>query len=126
MKVSKFSWGKTEVTSLSGETFSFSDCKIWSCGDSGGVNVWDWNSTNTHHVPGVQISDAEDLVKRNIDILILSRGMDLVLQVPTKTIDYFRSKGLDVLVLQSQSAVDKFNELTQQGKHVGLVLHSTC
>ena len=126
MQVSKFSWDHTEVTDKHNKTRTYHDCKIWSCGDVFGSKEWDWRLTDTHHKPGVQIADAEELLNYGIDILILSRGVRLVLQVPDATIDYFRERGLTVYVLQSQTAVDKFNELSEAGKKVGLLLHSTC
>ncbi|KAG9473210.1 hypothetical protein GDO78_022388 [Eleutherodactylus coqui] len=46
--------------------------------------------------------------------------------VPTSTLDYIRSQGIDVLVFQTEKAVQEYNSLAAQGAKVGGVFHSTC
>lgn len=40
--------------------------------------------------------------------------------------DYLRKNGIDVLVLQTEKAVEEYNALAAQGVRVGGVFHSTC
>lgn len=87
---------------------------------------WDWRRTGTRHVPGIQIADIEDLLEgSDAPTVILSRGVDLVLQVPQPTIEFARERGHEVLVLQSEEAVAEYNRRIER-EGVVLLLHSTC
>lgn len=120
--ITAFEWGNITVKLPSGESKTFKDAKIW----HSGAKTWDWKETGTRHKPGIQPSDGEELLAHGITSIILSRGMDLVLEVPEETQKHFRSLGLTVYVLQSEEAVAKFTELASSGQKVGLLLHSTC
>jgi hypothetical protein len=88
--------------------------------------AWDWRRTGTRHVPGIQVADLEDLLAgSDAPTVILSRGVDLVLQVPQATIDFARARGHEVLVLQSEEAVAEYNRRIER-EGVVLLLHSTC
>uniref|UniRef100_A0A4W3GFX3 Adipogenesis associated, Mth938 domain containing n=1 Tax=Callorhinchus milii TaxID=7868 RepID=A0A4W3GFX3_CALMI len=47
-------------------------------------------------------------------------------EVPSITLDYIKSKGVDVKVLQTEKAVREYNSLASQGARVGGIFHSTC
>lgn len=47
-------------------------------------------------------------------------------EVPPSTVDYLKKNGIDVLVLQTEKAVEEYNALAAQGVKVGGVFHSTC
>lgn len=47
-------------------------------------------------------------------------------EVPPSTVDYLKKNGIDVLVLQTEKAVQEYNALAAQGVKVGGVFHSTC
>ena len=81
--------------------------------------------TRTRHDPGIQAADFADLVTAKPDVVILSRGVDLVLQVPQVTIDFARSYAATVLVLQSEQAVAEYNRRITSERVVALI-HSTC
>jgi hypothetical protein len=115
------SWGKTTVKHPDGSLHHYEDVKIWPTGS----RAWDWKENNTHHVPGIQIGDVTELLDK-ADIIILTRGMDEVLQVPQETIDYVKDNNKTVHVLRTQDAVILFNKLSQEGKKVAGVFHSTC
>jgi hypothetical protein len=44
-------------------------------------------------VPGVQVTDVQELIDNGSEVVILSRGMHLVLQTPPETIDYLSQRG---------------------------------
>src|SRR4051794_5779914 len=94
--IASFRWG--QILDTSGRTFK--DARLF----PGDVEEWDWRKTGTRHDPGIQIADLKDLVALKPDVVILSRGVDLVLQVPQATIDFARSHAAQVLVLQSEEA----------------------
>jgi hypothetical protein len=115
--ISSFRWG--QIVDSTGRAFK--DARLF----PGGVEEWDWRKTGTRHDPGIQIADLEDLFATKADVVILSRGVDLVLQVPTTTIDFARKYAANVLVLQSEQAIAEYNRLIASERVIALV-HSTC
>lgn len=115
-KVEHLSWGRLEVN---GETFK--DAKLY----PGGAREWDWNETGTRHAPGIQPADVEELLERGAEHVVLSKGINERLQVKDETLELLRSSGVDVDVLQSEDAVERYNELVS-AKPVGALIHSTC
>jgi len=59
-------WGKMTIDGLG----SGKDFKLW----PGGGRVWDWAETNTHHVPGIQPEDVEELLAHGARVIVLSQG----------------------------------------------------
>ncbi len=113
-------WGSIRVASDEGPA-QYKDAKLW----PGGSRGWDWNETGTHHSPGIQPADVEELVDNGADVVILSRGQNLRLQVQDRTVDWLQSRGVDVEILETLEAVDRYNELVDDTK-VGALIHSTC
>ncbi|XP_013888021.1 mth938 domain-containing protein [Austrofundulus limnaeus] len=118
-EISSLSWGLMRVK---GSTSSYKDCKVW----PGGSRAWDWTETGTNHYPGVQPADLEEVLKKGVELLVIGRGMNEALQVPSSTLDFVKQKGVEVRVLQTEKAVAEYNKLAVQGAKVGGVFHSTC
>ncbi|NWU90753.1 AAMDC protein, partial [Upupa epops] len=78
------------------------------------------------HSPGVQPADLEEVVRKGVKTVVIGRGMSKALQVPPSTVEYLKNNGIDVLVLQTEKAVEEYNALAAQGVKVGGVFHSTC
>jgi hypothetical protein len=116
--IAKFEWG--EIVDAEGRVFK--DARL----APGLVEEWDWNRTGTRHRPGIQIADLDDLIALSPDVVILSRGIDLVLQVPDVTVAWARERAAEVLVLQSAEAVERYNERVLAGARVVALIHSTC
>ena len=117
LAVASFRWGR--IVDASGRVFR--DVRLF----PGGVEEWDWRRTGTRHDPGTQIADLADLVATKPDVVILSRGVDLILQVPRSTVDFARSHAATVLVLQSEEAAGEYNRRIAKERVIAL-LHSTC
>jgi hypothetical protein len=115
--IASFQWGQI----VDSTARVFKDARLF----PGGVEEWDWRKTGTRHDPGIQIADLEDLLATKPDVVILSRGVDLVLQVPQATIDFARTHAANVLVLQSEQAVAEYNRRIA-GERVVALVHSTC
>ena len=96
--------------------------KLW----PGGGRAWDWAETNTHHIPGIQVGDVTELIDRGAEIVVLSRGMQLVLQTAPDTLKHLKAKNVTVHVLETREAVTTYNELAAEGLPVGGLFHSTC
>ena len=115
--VTQLEWGKIDLE----DGQSFKDVKL----SPAGSRAWDWRETGTRHRPGIQIADVELLVQHGCDTVVLSRGMDLVLQVPQETVVWLTQQGIAVEVLETRLAVARYNELRLRAK-VGALIHTTC
>lgn len=73
----------------------------------------------------LQIVDIEDIIKSRPDILIVGTGAYGVMKVPEETIDYIKSKGIELYIYTTSEAVKQFNIL-QDKKNVIAALHLTC
>jgi hypothetical protein len=111
-------WGKMEVEGLA----TARDVKLW----PGGGRPWDWRETGTHHVPGIQVADLEELLDHGARIVVLSRGMDLVLPTCPETLEHLKALGIQSHVLETKEAARIYNELAKRGEAVGGLFHSTC
>lgn len=122
--ITKAIWGQidTQHTTKTGAVpFSARDLKIWPTG----TKEWNWNETGTRHNPGIQPADMQEFL-HSVDIVILTRGVQSVLQVPQETVDYAVAQGKTVLIGETPVMIDVYNCLVQQGKRVGGLFHSTC
>lgn len=108
--------------SIGGERHLFKDCKIW----PGGARAWNWGETGTHHSPGIQLADVEEILAKGVDVLILTRGHLGQLGVSSDTEEALRDRGISCHIEKTKKAVRLFNDLSKQGKRVGGVFHSTC
>jgi hypothetical protein len=116
-KVTAIVWGQVDVEGLG----RFKDVKLY----PGGATEWDWRETGTRHVPGIQPADVDELIANGAAVVVLSRGMDLQLQVPEATLEVLRNKGITAHVLETREAVRLYNDLAESTR-VGALLHSTC
>ena len=117
-KVASQEWG--QITLVGGARFK--DAKLF----PGGAREWDWGETGTRHEPGIQVTDTLELLEAGAETVVLSRGVHERLQVPDATIAFLEAQGVDVIALQTEAAVARYNELVEQGIRVGALLHSTC
>lgn len=119
--ITDLSWGSMEV-SIGGEKHIFKDCKIW----PGGARAWNWDETGTHHSPGIQPADIEEILAHDIDVLVMTRGALGRLGVCAETEELLRKQGITYHIERTNKAVQLFNKLAEGGKRVGGVFHSTC
>ena len=116
-RVLALSWGQMEVEGLGvGKDFRLFP---------GGGRLWDWSLSGTAHEPGIQRSDVDELINNGATAVVLSRGMELRLQVPQSTIDYLEERSIVVHVAETREAVRIYNELVETVP-VGGLFHSTC
>jgi hypothetical protein len=117
-KITHISWGSMEVEGLG----KGRDFKLF----PGGGREWDWTETNTHHVPGIQPADVQELLDRGSRVVVLTRGMQLVLQTCPETLQMLREKTIRVIVEETKAAVEIYNQLVAKQELVGGLFHSTC
>ncbi|MGX6604740.1 Mth938-like domain-containing protein [Micromonosporaceae bacterium Da 78-11] len=116
-QVSAVSWGHMDVDGLA----PGKDFKLY----PGGGRAWDWSETGTRHHPGVQPADVEELLAAGAEVVVLSRGMDLQLEVDPRTLEWLGERGVEVHVGETTEAVRTYNELALS-RPVGGLFHSTC
>jgi hypothetical protein len=116
-KITHISWGRMKVEGLGVGR----DYKLY----PGGGREWDWTETGTHHVPGIQPADVEELLEHGSRVVILTRGMDLVLQTCPETLKMLEERGVIVHVEETKAAVALYNRLAES-EVVGGLFHSTC
>ena len=116
-RISHLSWGRIEVEGH----LPFKDAKVF----PGGAREWDWRETGTRHVPGIQPADVQELIEHGAKTVVLSKGVWERLQVCPETLDVLSRNDIQVEVLQTEAAVERFNEL-RENIAVGALFHSTC
>jgi hypothetical protein len=117
-KITSLSWGRVEV-----ETDQiFKDAKLF----PGGSREWDWKETGTEHDPGIQPADVEELLTHGARVVILSKGIWNRLYVCPETIRALEKAGIKTHILQTEAAVQLYNELVEEKEPVAALIHSTC
>jgi len=117
-RIGSISWGRMEIDDIG----SGKDFKLW----PGGGRPWDWTETGTHHVPGIQPADVEELLTHGSEVVMLSRGMELRLETAPETMALLRERGIEFHVEETNAAVKLYNDLAEHGRPVGGLFHSTC
>ena len=115
--ITHISWGRLEVDGR----HSFKDAKLY----PNGAREWNWNETGTRHVPGIQAADVEELLEHGAEVVVLSKGFHERLQVQPATLQLLQDRGIQVYVLQTEAAVQRYNEL-RETERIGGLFHSTC
>jgi hypothetical protein len=116
-RISHLSWGRIEVEGHP----PFKDAKVF----PGGARAWDWDETGTRHTPGIQPVDVLELIEHGAKSVVLSKGIWERLQVCPETLEVLANNGIEVEVLQTEAAVERFNKLRERVP-VGGLFHSTC
>ena len=70
-RITHIAWGQMKIEGVPAGR----DFKVY----PGGARPWDWKESNTHHVPGIQPQDVQELLDKGLEIIILSQGMQLAL-----------------------------------------------
>lgn len=117
-RVLSHSWGELNIDGLG----KHGDVKLW----PGGAREWDWTETGTHHQPGIQPADLEELLSREPEVVVLSRGRELKLEACPETLTLLRSCGIDVIFEETSVAISKYNDLVASNRRVAALIHSTC
>ncbi len=117
-RINELSWGRMAIAGVG----TGKDFKLW----PGGGREWDWTETATHHVPGIQPADVEELLANRSQAIVLTRGMLLRLQTCSKTISFLEAKGIAMYVAETKKAAQMYNDLASRGEAVGGLFHSTC
>lgn len=116
-QINDLEWGRVHT-----EAGLFRDAKLW----PGGGRGWDWNETETHHSPGVRTADVRELVENGSQTVIIGCGQNQRLQVTDEAREWLENQGIQLEILETSLAVDRYNTLRAEGVVVGALIHSTC
>ena len=116
-RIAHISWGRLEIDGYP----PFKDAKVF----PGGAREWDWSETGTRHSPGIQPGDVEELIDQGAETIVLSKGIWERLQVCPETLKLLDDQAIAVEVLQTEVAVQRYNDL-RESIPVGGLFHSTC
>lgn len=119
-RIKNHSWGEILVDE-DGEEQAYKDAKLF----PGGSRGWDWNETGTHHSPGIQPEDVQELIEQGSEIIILSQGVYERLGVCRETEELLKQEGVEYYIEDTKKAIKTYNEL-QKNRKVGGLFHSTC
>lgn len=117
-RIRQIAWGNMEIEGLG----SGRDFKLW----PGGGRAWDWTETGTHHAPGVQPADVEELLEHGSKVVVLGLGMERRLQTCPETIEYLEQRSVEYHAQDTKAAAELYNKLAEEGRPVGGLFHSTC
>ena len=93
------------------------------------LQVWDWKNEETFcntHSPGISKKLINYMHNLDCTEIIISRGYHNVLETQTDVLKYVEELGMNYYYLNSQDAIEKWNELAGTNDKLGLILHSTC
>ena len=113
MNIDSYKLGKIVID---GKT-SNSDCLL----SADTVNPHWWRK----QVHSLYIEDLESVISAKPDVLVIGCGDHSMMHVPQLTRQLLQKKGIEFEILDTQRAVDKFNELTQAGVKAAAALHIT-
>jgi hypothetical protein len=67
----------------------------------------------------------QELLANGSKVIVLSRGMQLMLQTCPETLRLLKDRGIDVRVEETRKAAELYNDLAER-EPVGGLFHSTC
>ena len=73
-----------------------------------------------------QLEDLKPLLNMEMQYLVLGTGYFGIVKVDKEVIEYFKSKGINVIVKNSREAVKEYNSLVKKGYKTALAIHLTC
>lgn len=76
--------------------------------------------------PGIQVANIKEILAQGVEVMVLSRGMELRLHTTPEAEALLQSKGIEYHMLETKEAVAMFNKLAREGPRVGGIFHSTC
>jgi hypothetical protein len=113
MNITHYSFGKIEID---GKTYS-SDVIVY----PDRVNSSWWRIEG--HL--LQVPDLKDVVSKKPAVLIVGTGYYGAMKVPEKTLDYLKSKNIEVYTEKTSEAIKMYNKISAQKQTIA-ALHLTC
>ena len=74
----------------------------------------------------LQVKDIETVVKEKPEVLVVGTGYYGLVKITAETIEYLKSKGVELVAQKTQNACTTYNRLVESRKKVIAALHLTC
>ena len=84
--------------------------------------VKDWWRKTSHNV---EVDEAKELAGEGVKKIVFGTGEAGVMKVPEEVRDYLKQRGLEVIILKTSDAVDRFNQIYSDPSALA-ALHLTC
>lgn len=135
-------WGKITLN-INGSIQKFKDVVILPSEDDQVAEAWNWawDKEAMHHSPGIRLKDVDHFILSRTpkpDVVILSQGRGHggkrdnpgpgILEMEPGLREYIESRGIGkVYILKTAAAIEKYNEIRNQGnKRIAALIHTTC
>jgi len=82
-----------------------------------------WRRAKGHEL---RLDDLRDVLEADIDCLIIGTGYYGMVRVLDEVIEYFKERGVEVIIKPSREACETYNEQVDAGRRAALALHLTC
>jgi len=112
-------WGKIQIE---GHGTMSQDVKLF----PGGASVWDWGKSSMRHKSGIRTKDVLELLEHGAKVIILATGYHERVKVQEETITFLKEHQVQVHIVKNDLAVIMYNNLAEQGRPVGALIHSCC
>lgn len=73
----------------------------------------------------LHVEDIEEAVKEKPDVLVVGTGHSDLVDIPKETVDYIKSKGIELIAENTAKATEIYNRLSKSKKVIA-ALHLTC
>jgi len=70
--------------------------------------------------------ELEKLYKEGAKIIVIGTGTSDLASLSTEAEGFAKQKGIKLITLPSSEAIERYNELADEGKSVGAIIHITC
>lgn len=77
----------------------------------------------THQIGDWEI---EKLLSGKPEIIVIANGFEGILEVNEKFKERSAKSGTELKILKTPTAVEEFNRLSQKGKRINALIHTTC
>ncbi|MEM2174958.1 MAG: MTH938/NDUFAF3 family protein [Candidatus Aenigmatarchaeota archaeon] len=82
-----------------------------------------WGYFDTHTISERELNE---LLKGDPEIILIGSGQSGVLEVPEEVKMEIRKRNIELIVLETPKAIEKFNEIYEKKKKVNALIHTTC
>jgi len=74
----------------------------------------------------LQIEDTEAVVNEKPEVLVVGTGYYGLLKISAETVEFLKSKGVELIAQKTRDACTTYNRLVESRKKVIAALHLTC
>ncbi len=80
----------------------------------------------SHRLAADEIERLLELCDEEPEVIVVGTGQNGVLTVTDEAREFCEERGIDLVDLRTPEAIERFNELKEEGKRVAAIIHTTC